>query len=428
MGVTLFSMFFGAGNLILAPLLGVQAASQTPLATLGFLISAVGLPVLTIAAIALSGTVRDLVDRINPFFSEVFAAAVYLAIGPFLAIPRTATTSFEMVRPLLGDAGNAPMALAAFSVAFFTLAFALALRPSRLTELMGRLSGPSLVALIVLLVGACVVSPPGTVAPAVGKGYVANAGVAGFVCGYQTMDVLASLAFGLVIALNVRELGLSDPTDVARQVIRSGAVAGVILALIYCGLSYLGFSMGSVMPDAANGAAVIAAAAAIEFGGVGSVLVAVIFALACLNVCIGLICSIGAYFAERYDRLSYRQWALAITLVSLGLSNFGLTTILGYSVPLLSALYPVAICIAVMGLVQRGGGNAWAWRLAVGLCAIDSVAVALRDGFAPKLELPLLDQLPLADLSMGWVLPAVAGFALGLVVERVVTSRTAAAR
>lgn len=417
-GVTLFSMFFGAGNLILAPLLGVQAAAKTPLALAGFLISAVGLPVLTIAAIALSGSVRRMLDRVHPLFSEVFTALVYLAIGPFLAIPRTATTSFEMIRPLLPASVGQGTALVVFSIAFFAVAYLLAMRPNKLTVLMGRASGPSLILLIVVVVGACIVSPPGTAAPVVTGPYVSNPLVSGFVCGYQTMDVLAALAFGIVVAGNIRAMGVADDTSVARQVAVSGVLAGVLLAAIYLGFGYLGYSMGSVVPDAANGAVVIAAAAATEFGAPGALIVAAIFLLACLNVCIGLICSISEYFAQSYPVLTYRRWVLAATLVSLALSNFGLDAILGYSVPLLSALYPVAICVVAMGLSgKRGPAAAVAWRACVAACGVCSLTVAVRDGFFPGAWVPT-DLLPLADIGMAWLVPAVVALVVGWVVER----------
>ena len=136
-GVTLFSMFFGAGNLILPPLLGVQAGSATLPALLGFLVAGVGLPVLGIVAVALSGTLRDLCARVHPVFARVFVALVYLAIGPCLAIPRTASTAFEMLAPLLGEGVPLEVARLVFSVAFFAVAYALAMRPGRLTHLLG---------------------------------------------------------------------------------------------------------------------------------------------------------------------------------------------------------------------------------------------------------------------------------------------------
>ncbi len=147
-GITLFSMFFGAGNLILPPILGVQAGSDGLPAILGFFVTGVGLPVLGIVAVALSGTLRDLATRVHPTFARVFVALVYLAIGPCLAIPRTASTAFEMLAPLLPEGVSLELARLAFSVAFFVVAYVLALHPGRLTHLLGRVTGPALIALI----------------------------------------------------------------------------------------------------------------------------------------------------------------------------------------------------------------------------------------------------------------------------------------
>ena len=160
-GITLFSMFFGAGNLILPPLLGVQAGSEGLPAILGFFVTGVGLPVLGIVAVALSGTLRDLATRVHPTFARVFVALVYLSIGPCLAIPRTASTAFEMLAPLLPEGASPELARLAFSVAFFAVAYVLALRPGRLTRLLGRVTGPALIALIVVVVASALASLPG---------------------------------------------------------------------------------------------------------------------------------------------------------------------------------------------------------------------------------------------------------------------------
>ena len=160
-GVTLFSMFFGAGNLILPPLLGLKAGTAAVPATIGFLVAGIGLPVLGIIAVALSGTIRDLAGRVHPAFGLVFTSAVYLAIGPCLAIPRTSSTSFEMLAPLLPASVPLDVARLAFSVAFFAVAFGLALHPNALTKLLGRITGPALIVLIVLVVGGALVAPTG---------------------------------------------------------------------------------------------------------------------------------------------------------------------------------------------------------------------------------------------------------------------------
>ena len=298
-GIALFSMLFGAGNLIIPPLLALQAGSATPVAMLGFLIAAIGLPVMGFIAVALAGTARELAGRVHPKFGEFFVAAVYLAIGPCLAIPRTSSTAFEMLVPLLPEGVSLATARLVFAVGFFIVAFALTLRPGVITRVLGRITGPALIALIVLVVGAAVVSPLGPAA-APQAPYNAGAAVQGFLTGYQTMDLLASLAFGIIIAETIHELGVTDDKRVAFEISRSGVIAGVLMAIIYCGLGLAGMQLGTVMPDATNGAAILARSASMHFGLAGTVVVFAIFFLACMNVCIGLISCCSRYFCETY--------------------------------------------------------------------------------------------------------------------------------
>lgn len=465
-GITLFSMLFGAGNLILCPLLGVQAGTATPLATLGFLVSGVGLPIAMIASVSLAGSARDLGDRIGKAFSLAFVTLAYLCIGPLLAIPRTASTSFEMVTPLLPQGADVSVAQLCYSVAFFALSFALALHPTRLKSIMGKATGPLLLGLIAVLVVRSVVAPAGGAGAPKGV-YAAAPVAAGFQTGYQTLDLLAALAFGIVIAMNVQSLGVSEPRAVAAQVSRSGLVAGALMALVYCGLSYVGYTMGSVVPDAGNGAQVISAAATSTLGAVGTLLVAVIFVLACFNVCVGLVSSISQYFSQAFPRVSYRWWAAIISVVSCAIANVGLTAILAWSVPILNAIYPMGICLMVMGLVEGSGDRAGQegpaergglaglegpagsdgpsgqkgpagqeaparaqtlvgpegentaprrqlmWRLVVLAAGAVSVSESVRNVLCPAAWLPS-DALPLAGLGIAWVVPATVAAVVGL--------------
>lgn len=197
---------------------------------------------------------------------------------------------------------------------------------------------------------------------------------------------------------------------------RSGVVAGALMGVIYLGFGIVGMMVGPVLGGTSNGADVISEAANLHFGVAGTAIVAAIFALACLNVCIGLICSIGAYFFQTYGKMSYKQWALLIAAVSAVFANFGLATILGYSVPVLSALYPVAIVLVLMGLLPTSAKHSMAWKVAVAVCTVVSVIIAFRDGFMPKTWLPF-DLLPLAAMGMAWVLPTLLGYVAGLVAE-----------
>lgn len=412
-GITLFSMFFGAGNLILPPLLGVQAGSDGLPAILGFFVTGVGLPVLGIVAVALSGTLRDLATRVHPTFARVFVALVYLAIGPCLAIPRTASTAFEMLAPLLPEGVSLELARLAFSVAFFVVAYVLALHPGRLTRLLGRVTGPALIALIVVVVASALASLPGmTPAPAPVAPYDGAPAVAGFLTGYQTMDLLASLTFGLVIATNVRALGVTAPRDVTHAVCGAGVIAGALMMAVYGGLCVVGYELSAELASVTNGAVVITASASAHFGLAGTAIVAAIFLLACLNVCIGLISCCGSYFSEELPRVSYRACALAFAAFSCAVSNLGLDAIISFSATLLGALYPPAIVLVAMGLLRRrcdAVPAVWPWT--VGVTVAVSVAEALRDALAPALALPL-DALPLAGMGLGWVLPALLAAAL----------------
>lgn len=416
-GATLFSMFFGAGNLILPPLLGVQAGTATLSATIGFFITGVGLPVLGIVAVALAGTVRELADRVHPVFSRVFVAAVYLAIGPCLAIPRTSSTAFEMLAPLLPAGISVEVVRLVFSVAFFALSFALAMHPGCLTRLLGRVTGPALILLIVGVVVPSLVSlATGQVqaAPAPVAPYDTNAAVQGFLTGYQTMDLLASLTFGLVIATNIRNLGVTDTGGVMREVCRAGVIAGVLMMAIYGGLAAVGFDLSAALAGATNGAEVITASATMHYGTLGTAVVAAIFLLACLNVCTGLISCCGTYFAEELPRVPYRVWAIGFAAFSCVISNFGLDAILAFSVPLLNALYPVAIVLVIGGMAHRVlDAYPLTWPVTVGLVGVSSVVVSLRDAFAPGVWV-IFDALPFADMGLGWVLLAVVGMVLGV--------------
>lgn len=415
-GVTLFSMFFGAGNLIIPPLLGLQAGEAVVPAMVGFLVTGIGLPMLGIIAVGLAGTIRDLASRVHPLFAHVFVAAIYLAIGPCLAIPRTSSTSFEMFEPLLPAGLSLEVARLVFSVVFFAVAYLLAMHPNALTRLLGRITGPALIALLVFVIGAALFDPASGLEAAHAT-YASAPAMSGFLTGYQTMDLLASLTFGIVIATNIRELGVTDDVGLTREVSRAGIFAGVLMGIIYCGLALVGVNIAAVLPGATNGAEILAASAGQHFGTVGTVVVAAIFLLACLNVCIGLISCCGTYFSDEFPRIPYRVWALGFAVFSCVVSNFGLDAILTFSVPLLNAMYPMAIVLVVMGMLHKVcDGMPVVWPCAVGLTAVVSIVTSLRDAFFTGAWLPF-DVLPFADLGMNWVVPALLGALIGVVVS-----------
>lgn len=421
LGFTLFSMFFGAGNLIFPPGVGAQAGNLTWLAMAGMAVSAVGLPVLGVVAVALSGGLDTLGDRVHPLFSMVFTIVAYLAIGPCLAIPRTASTSFEMaVPPFVGADAPIGMLQILYSLVFFALALVVALRPEKLTDRLGKIMCPILLLLIVVtFIGSLVDPLEGYGAPQ-SELYAAAPVARGFLDGYQTMDTIAALVFGIIIALNIRARGVEEDSDVVRYTVRAGWMAGVLLLVVYAMLAHIGALSGGAFPGATNGAEVLTNLVPALFGTPGSVLLAAIFVIACFNVCVGLISSCAEYFNMICPKLSYRTWAILFAAVSMLIANAGLDLILSLSVPVLSIIYPVAIALIALALLQQWvGRRPLVYPVTVLFTGVASVLYTLRDlKVLPAALSDLLGALPLAEQGLGWLLPALVGMVVGLVLPQ----------
>ncbi len=417
LGFTLFSMFFGAGNLIFPPGVGAQAGNLTWLAMAGMAVSAVGLPVLGVVAVALSGGLDTLGDRVHPLFSRVFTIVAYLAIGPCLAIPRTASTSFEMaVPPFVGADAPIGMLQILYSLVFFALALVVALRPEKLTDRLGKIMCPILLLLIVVtFIGSLVDPLEGYGAPQ-SELYAAAPVARGFLDGYQTMDTIAALVFGIIIALNIRARGVEEDSDVVRYTVRAGWMAGVLLLVVYAMLAHIGALSGGAFPGATNGAEVLTNLVPALFGTPGSVLLAAIFVIACFNVCVGLISSCAEYFNMICPKLSYRTWAILFAAVSMLIANAGLDLILSLSVPVLSIIYPVAIALIALALLHQWvGRRPLVYPVTVLFTGMASILYTLRDlKVLPAALSDLLGALPLAEQGLGWLLPALVGMVVGL--------------
>ena len=406
---TLFSMFFGAGNLIFPPHLGAQAGTSLWPAFAGLAVSAVGLPIAGVVAVARAGGLDKLAGRVHPVFAMVFTILVYLSIGPCLAIPRTASTSFQMLVPLIG--GGTGLQLA-YSVLFFAAAFLVALRPEKLTDWLGRILCPCLIVLIVVLFAGCLIHPLAAHYGTPSAEYAALPAVQGILYGYQTMDTLAGLNFGAVIALNIRARGVTESRAVEGGTIRAGFIAGGLLLVVYAMLTHIGGISGAAFPGSDTGASVLTALADGLFGRVGQVLLAVIFVIACFNTCVGLIASVGEYFHELLPRLPYPAIAAFFALMSMLLANIGLADILSLSVPVLNAIYPIAIVLIVVEFLPGRFQRTSVWRLSILFTAIQSIPAALP--FGPLST--LMNALPLSSLGFGWLLPALIGIGAGLLI------------
>ena len=413
----LFSLFFGAGNLIFPPFLGQNAGETTPLAIASFLITAVVLPVLGVIVVAAFDGLDCLARKVDARFAVVFTVLIYLSIGPGLGIPRAASVPFEMaVAPYLPE--NAPLkwCMAGYSLVFFVIAAWLALTPKKLVERIGKFLTPSLLVLLVFLFVNFLFRGDAGVAAAQ-ETYAANPMVKGFLEGYQTMDTIAALNFGLVIAVTIRNLGVENKKSVMRYTVTAGLAAGTILSLVYLMLAYMGMKSSAVYPIQENGAWTLRCIVSQLFGGSGAVLLAAIFTLACLTTCVGLITSISQFFSGLTKKLSYRQWVFVIAGFSFLICNQGLNTILSLSVPVLNAIYPMSIVLIILGLcdskIQK---NCFIYPVTIAAVGVESVLYVLEQA---KLSLGIIGELchklPLYSMGLGWVVVGLAAVLVSMV-------------
>ena len=374
----LFSMFFGAGNLIFPPFLGHAAGGNTTAAILGFLITAVVLPVLGVVVVSQFDGLDRLGAKVGKHFSLIFTILVYVALGPGLAIPRAASVPFEMaVAPYMPENANLTIWMLIYSLIFFAIALWLCLNPGKIVDWLGIILTPALLLLLlVLCIGFLLRGETAVAAPQ--AAYKAAPFLQGFTEGYLTMDTLAGLNFGIVIATTLGSFGMTEKKSILRSTVWAGVFAGAILAVVYLMLTYMGMYSSAVYPIQDNGAWTLRCIVSQVFGMPGAILLAAIFTLACLTTCVGLINSVSQYFSTLWKKISYRGWVFLITGFSFFISNLGLSTILSISVPILNAIYPIAIVLIILGLSHKlWEKNAYAYPLMVSGTTVVSVIYAL---------------------------------------------------
>ena len=419
--IMLFALFFGAGNLIFPPFLGQNAGENTLPAMLGFLATAVILPVLGVVVVARFDGLEKLGRHVGKRFALVFAVLIYLSIGPGLGIPRAASVPFEMaVAPYLPENANGTLWMLLYSLAFFLAALWLCLNPGKLVDRIGRGLTPALLALLLVLFVSFLFRGEVRVA-APQEAYRETPFLKGFSEGYNTMDTIAALNFGLVISTTLGSFGLTEKKERMRYTVLAGIFAGSILTLVYAMLSYMGMCSSGAYEIQENGAWTLRQIVYQVFGSTGAVLLAAIFTLACLTTCVGLINSISQYFSMLFQKVSYRAWVFLITFFSFLVCNLGLTMILSISIPVLNAIYPVSIVLILLGLSHRlWAGNPYVYPVTVAGTGAVSVLFALGEAGVPLGALTsLLHRLPLYRLGFGWLSVAAAMLLVSLVLGKV---------
>ena len=416
----LFSLFFGAGNLIFPPFLGQNAGNLTPQAILSFCITAVVLPVLGVIVVAKFHGLENLASKVHPKFAIIYSILIYLSIGPGLGIPRAASLPFEMaVAPYLPENTNIKLFLLIFSFIFFSIAYWLASNPNKLVDRIGKFLTPSLLFLIVFLFICFVFKGEKNIASAQ-NAYQANPLVKGFLEGYLTMDTIAALNFGFVISSTVSNLGIKDENNKIKTITKCGIIAGTILALVYFMLSYMGMCSSGVFSIQENGAWTLRCIVEQVFGQVGAILLAAIFTLACLTTRVGLITSCSQYYSTLTKKISYQKWVTIITLFSFLICNQGLNTLLSLSIPLLDMIYPMSIMLIIMGLSNSlFKDNKYIYPVTITTVGIISVIYAFENiGLKLPFITNLCHYLPLYSLGLGWVVIAIVSIACSFILDR----------
>jgi len=403
-GLALFAMFFGAGNLIFPPALGLGAGNNWFYCMLGFFITGIGMPLLgIIASSKVGGTMEALGNKVNPLFSKVFCTIVILAIGPLLCIPRTAATTFEVgVQPLFSGASSTLVSIVYFAITLFFV-----LRPSGIIDSIGKYLTPALLLMVssIILIGIFV--PLG--AP-VDTGAVSSFGV-GFTEGFQTMDALVAIAFGGIVLSSLKAKGYHDKASQLSMTLKAGLIAASGLAVVYGGLLYLGATGSGVFAADTTKTNLIIGITNGVMGNFGKIALGLAVSFACLTTSIGLTATVGDYFSELLKgKVSYNVIVISATVFSAVFANIGVEKIVGLAIPILAVVYPVAIVLIIMGVFSNYIKNKKAYSGAV----FGAFSVSLFQGIS---ELGInsvgidnvIAKLPFAGAGFAWLVPAVVG-------------------
>ncbi|MFF2501271.1 branched-chain amino acid transport system II carrier protein [Peribacillus sp. NPDC058075] len=419
-GLMLFALFFGAGNLIFPAMLGQSAGTNLWSASLGFIITGVGLPFITILAFGFSGKndVQSLASRAHPLFGIIFTVVLYLSLGPLFALPRTGSVSYEIgIKPFLSnDASFLPLLV--FTIIYFGIACLLSINPSKMLDIVGKILTPLLLIFIGILIVVAIINPMGEIqSPA--TDYSDNSFFKGFKEGYLTMDTLAGFAFGIIVINAFKDRGITSRKEVLGYCLKAGLIAATLLVIVYASITYVGATSVEKLGQLGNGGDVLAQASNHFFGPAGAVLLGLIVIAACLTTSIGLITACATYFNKILPAVSYKSYVVIFSVFSAAVANVGLTKLISITVPVLTALYPVAIVLIVLTFFHslfKGKSEVYLGSLL--LTAIISIMDGIvASGIKMDAVSDLFTQyLPLYSVGVGWVIPAIIGGVLGYMV------------
>ncbi len=454
-GFALFAMFFGAGNLLFPPFLGLITGKSWATGFTGFILADVGLSLLAILAIAkCNGEVSKIFSRAGHKLSIALGCAIMICIGPLLAIPRTAATTFEMgIQPIFNNFNSI-----VFSIIFFGITLLLTIRPSKVVDIIGSYLTPALLIALLVLIGMGIANPLGDIQPSTIEGVFSE----GIFQGYQTLDALGAVSLGAVIITSIANKGYTKEKEQVSMTFKAGLVAGAGLLIVYGGLTYLGATVSGLFDSNVSQAGlivsitemllgfpgkVILGGLLIVYGGLtylgatvsglfdsnvsqaglivsitemllgfpGKVILGIIVMLACLTTAIGLTSATGQYFSKlSNNNVKYEVIATVGCLFSLVVSNFGVDKIIQFSAPILTFVYPPTIVLVVYTLFGKFIKNDNVFKFGTYAALFISILNIVSD-FGVKV--PLINSLPLYSLGFNWVVPVLIASVIGFFVK-----------
>lgn len=420
LGFMTFAFFLGAGNIIFPPLAGAMAGEHLSLATLGFLVTAVGLPLLTLVAVAKTGGgILDMAKYLPSKVATLFALAVFIVIGPSFATPRAALVAYEIsLSPFLDNPDV--MSLAIFSVIFFAIVAYLSLATGKLLDMVGKVITPLLIALLIILSVSVFLNPLAELGSAT-QDYISSPFSKGFLEGYNTMDTLGALVFGMLIINVIKSKGVESKQAQYKYLIIAGSIAAAGLTFVYVSLFYLGATSAVSLADVSNGGEIITLYVQTLFNTPGLVLLAFVVGLACLTTAVGLVSAMSDFLITLKPNWNRRALVIANCLLCALVTNVGLSQLIALSIPILFIIYPVAIALVALTLLSQFISNkTLSYRFVI--------AIALFFGLLDGLNVAGVNMhnfgfLPLFDKSMAWTLPTCAAIIISIFVFRESTDK-----
>ncbi|MEM1506031.1 branched-chain amino acid transport system II carrier protein [Domibacillus sp. 8LH] len=420
-GLMLFAMFLGAGNVIFAPMLGQQAGTNTWLAMGGFLITGVGLVLLAIVALTRGGgTVEKLAGRVHPRFATIFSVLLFLTLGPIYVIPRTTSVVYEIsLNPLIQSDANERLYLLVFSVLFILLTVFLSWDTTKFVDNLGKIITPIFSILLAVLIIKSFITPMGKIG-APGEEYVNGVFLKGFTQGYYTMDVLAAFIFGGIFIKSISSLGIKSEKEVSRLFIKAGIITIIGLVALQVSMAWIGASSVEAIGLKENGGAVLAGSAIALFGKYGIYIIGTIIFLTGITTNVACLAAVSEYFERIMPSFSYKKWIIAFSIIGLIITNFGLNTVLTLASPILLLLYPLAIALIALIFTNnlfKGYQSVYVSTVAgVGVVALLD---ALKEAHILTNEINrVFGFIPLFEYGVGWIATGLAGFLVGLIIAK----------